>query len=73
MEQILIEVGVPANKEILLALLPKLNSRVVSRVIPKPESNESPVDSLKRIAAREGLSHLAMGLSGNVKLVKIAL
>ena len=29
MEQILIEVDTPADKEILLALLPRLNSRVV--------------------------------------------
>ena len=54
MEQILIEVGTPEDKKILLSLLPKLNSRVVGRSIPQPKSNESPIESLKRIAARGG-------------------
>lgn len=54
MSQLVIEVDTPEDEALLLQLLPKLNSRVVSRSIPKPKSNDSPVESLKRIAARGG-------------------
>lgn len=54
MSQLLIEVP-EENVELLLALLPKLNSRVVSKIILKSESSESPVEILKRMAARGGV------------------
>ncbi len=54
MEQILIEVGTPADKEVLLALLPKLNSRVVD-----PEETEKKrvafIKLLDEIAAKGGV------------------
>ena len=51
MERILIEVDTPEDEELLLALLPRLNSRVVGEAIQKGEDQKSPVDILKRIAA----------------------
>jgi len=55
MEQILIEVDTPQGKERLLALLPKLNSRIVKRTIPRPKSDKSPVEILRRMAAQGGI------------------
>lgn len=55
MEQILIEIDSEEDKELLLALLPKLNSRVVGHINLKPESSESPVEILKRMAERGGV------------------
>lgn len=56
MSQLLIEVDTPENENLLLQLLPKLGSRVVDREASNPESGQSPVDVLKRIAARGGAS-----------------
>ena len=56
MEQILIEVDTPEDKELLLALLPRLNSRVVGGGISKVENQNSPVEILKRMAARGGVT-----------------
>jgi hypothetical protein len=54
MSQILIEIDTPEDEAILLSLLPKLNCRVIKRMMPAPKSNESPVAILKRIAERGG-------------------
>lgn len=54
MSQLVIEIDTPEDEALLLRLLPKLSARVVSRSIPKPKSDESPVEVLKRIAARGG-------------------
>ena len=54
MSQLVIEVDTPEDEALLLRLLPKLNSRVVSRPIPKPESDESLKDVLERIIQSGG-------------------
>ncbi len=56
MERILIEVDTPEDRELLLALLPRLNSRVVKGDNSKVENPHSPVEILKRIAARGGFT-----------------
>lgn len=55
MSQLIIEVDTPEDEALLLRLLPKLSARVVSRSIPKPESNESVIDIMNRIAERGGV------------------
>lgn len=54
MSQLVIEVDTPEDEALLLQLLPKLNSRVVGRPIPKPKSNESLKDVLERIIQSGG-------------------
>jgi hypothetical protein len=54
MSQWIIEIDTPEDEALLMQLLPKLNSRIVSQVVPKAKTGDSPVDILKRIAARGG-------------------
>lgn len=54
MSQLVIEVDTPEDEALLLQLLPKLNSRVVGRPIPKPKSDESLKDVLERIIQSGG-------------------
>lgn len=56
MEQILIEVDTLQDKELLLALLPSLNSRVVSSITPEAKAQKSTVEILKQIASRGGVT-----------------
>lgn len=55
MEQITVEVGTAADKELLLALLPKLNARVVQSAESQPATNAAFVDVAEAIAARGGV------------------
>ncbi|MBD2755239.1 hypothetical protein [Spirosoma validum] len=54
MEKILIEVDTPEDKELLLALLPRLNSRVVDQQSVQ-QKNAAFIDAARRIAAHGGV------------------
>ena len=54
MERILIEVDTPEDKELLLALLPRLNSRVVDNLCAK-EQKEALLQLFGDIAKRGGV------------------
>ena len=54
MEKILIEVDTPEDKQLLLALLPRLNSRVVNEQTAQ-QKKESFIEIARRIAAHGGV------------------
>lgn len=56
MSQLVIEIDNPEDEVLLMQLLPKLSARVVSRPIPEPKTSGSPIESLKRIAERGGVT-----------------
>ena len=59
MEQLTIEIATPEDKELLLALLPKLNARVVNKMLPQPgDSKLSFVEIAEQIAAKGGITSM---------------
>lgn len=54
MEKILIEVDTPEDKELLLALLPRLNSRVVDQQSAQ-QKNAAFIEIARQIAAQGGV------------------
>lgn len=54
MEQLLIEVDTPQDKELLMALLPRLNARVINRERVEGEKNAF-IELAKEIANKGGV------------------